>query len=145
MLIPVRAPVRVVAPAAAEEKMVPVVKVVSGARVVAPVPATVKTPDLKTLSHPVPILIAFSVPAPAVIVPMLTPFKVPAPTPAAMTLRPCWVPPVVIEPVVTETPLAVRVPVVCVRLELVMKAPVKVSVPAAVVWVMAEPVMSIPR
>ena len=70
-----------------------------------PPPATWVTPDplmigtlltTNTLSHPLPIFNARSVPVDPVMLVILTPYKDPAPTPAAFTYIPDAVPPVVI-------------------------------------------------
>ena len=58
---------------------------------------TAVDPTFKTLSQPVPIFKAVSVPVDPVILLMFTPFNVPAPTPVAAIFKPLDVPPVVME------------------------------------------------
>ena len=124
------------------------------ARPVDPTALAIVTP----VSHPVAILMAVSEAAPAVIVPMLIPLIVPTVSellpvifipftvPAVVIsdeersrLRPFWVPAVVIFPVVTFSPLAVRVPAVWVIAGVVTSTPVNVIEPAPLGLASAPP------
>ena len=81
-------------------------------------------------SQPEPILIALSVPAPAVMPSISKAFKVPAPTPVAMAWKILCVPPVVNVPFAARTPVTAKVAPVCVPLGMVISRPRQAKVPA---------------